>query len=101
MADLDGQTALVTGSSRGIGAAIATLFAAAGATVVVHGRDPDAVAAVAAQIGEAGGRAFAAVADLTRYDQVVAMQVSVEEHRQIVAVRRQVRRSPGALEVPA
>ncbi|MGO9784719.1 MAG: SDR family NAD(P)-dependent oxidoreductase [Streptosporangiaceae bacterium] len=80
MADLDGQTALVTGSSRGIGAAIATLFAAAGATVVVHGRDPDAVAAMAAQIGEAGGRAFAAVADLTRYDQVVAMRVSVEAH---------------------
>ena len=44
MDDLHGQIALVTGSSRGIGAAIATLFAKAGAAVVVHGRDADAVA---------------------------------------------------------
>ena len=80
MPDLDGQIALVTGSSRGIGAAIATRFAAAGAAVVVHGRDPDAVTAVAAQIGKAGSRAFAAVADLTQYDQVAAMRAAIEEH---------------------
>ena len=80
MTDLDGQIALVTGSSRGIGAAIAALFAEAGAAVAVHGRDAGAVAAVTAQIGKAGGRAFAAIADLTQYEQVEAMRASVEEN---------------------
>ncbi|MDQ4502289.1 glucose 1-dehydrogenase [Sinomonas sp. ASV322] len=39
--DLTGRTALVTGSSRGIGNALARGLAAAGATIVVHGRDPE------------------------------------------------------------
>jgi len=38
------------------------------------------VAAVTAQIGKAGGRAFAVIADLTQYDQVEAMRASVEEN---------------------
>jgi 3-oxoacyl-[acyl-carrier protein] reductase len=47
MADiLEGRVALVTGSSRGIGAAIATAFGHAGARVVLHGRDEAALAAV-------------------------------------------------------
>jgi 3-oxoacyl-[acyl-carrier protein] reductase len=78
MNDLEGQIALVTGSSRGIGAAIATLFAAEGAVVVVHGRDADAVAAVAAQIEKTGGRAVPAIADLTDYGQIEAMREAVE-----------------------
>lgn len=46
MRPLDEKVALVTGSSRGIGAVIAGVFAEAGATVAVHGRDAAAVAAV-------------------------------------------------------
>jgi NAD(P)-dependent dehydrogenase (short-subunit alcohol dehydrogenase family) len=49
--DLSGRTALVTGSTSGIGAAIAAGLAAAGATVVVNGRDPDRTAEAAARLG--------------------------------------------------
>jgi 3-oxoacyl-[acyl-carrier protein] reductase len=77
--ELQGRIALVTGSSRGIGAAIARLFAARGATVIVHGRDADAVGAVAADIEEAGGRALAAIADLTNYEQIEAMRDLIEQ----------------------
>ena len=80
MTELEGRIALVTGSSRGIGAAMARLFAERGAAVIVHGRDVDAVTAVTTEIEEAGGRAFAAIADLTRYDQVECMRDSIEQH---------------------
>jgi NAD(P)-dependent dehydrogenase (short-subunit alcohol dehydrogenase family) len=49
MPELTDRVALVTGSSRGIGAAIARLFARAGAAVAVHGRDEAALAAVRTQ----------------------------------------------------
>lgn len=59
MFDLGGRTALVTGASRGIGAAIAQLLAGAGAHVVCTSRKADACAAVAADIRRNGGSAEA------------------------------------------
>jgi 3-oxoacyl-[acyl-carrier protein] reductase len=79
MTDLDGRIALVTGSSRGIGAAIARLFAEQGAAVIVHGRDADAVRTVVADIEKSGGHTLAAIADLTHYDQIEAMRDMIEQ----------------------
>lgn len=66
---LDGKVALVTGSTRGIGNAIARRLSAEGARTVVHGRDAGAVAEAAAAIDGAVG-VTAAMEDL---DQVRAM----------------------------
>lgn len=61
---LTGELALVTGSTAGIGKAIARRFAAEGAAVVVTGRDETRAAAVVADITAAGGIAHAVLADL-------------------------------------
>jgi 3-oxoacyl-[acyl-carrier protein] reductase len=55
---LKDKIALVTGSSRGIGAEIAFLFAREGAKVALHGRDKEALSAVLAEIVQAGGQAI-------------------------------------------
>ena len=61
---LAGKRALVTGSSSGIGEAIAKLLAAEGVAVVVHGRDERRASAVAEAIRTAGGKAQVALGDL-------------------------------------
>lgn len=61
---LDGRVALVTGSSAGIGEALARGLAAAGATVVVNGRDAGKVAAVAGSIRDGGHKAAEAPFDV-------------------------------------
>ncbi len=65
---LQGKIAVVTGSSRGIGAAIARELAAQGATVVLNHRDSAAQAeAVIAEIVAAGGQAVAIQADVSSF----------------------------------
>src|ERR1700753_4305248 len=73
MTELEGKVAVVTGASRGIGAAIAARLAAAGAAVAIHGRDEQALDGVRAAIVRTGGRAEVVTAELTAPDQVAAM----------------------------
>lgn len=73
-----GRVCLVTGSSRGIGAGIARLFAARGAHVAVHGRDAQATRQVRDEIVAAGGRAIAVTADVTRAADLDAMRGQIE-----------------------
>lgn len=63
---LNGRTAAVTGSTGGIGRAIALAFARAGADVVIHGRRADAAAQVAAEVGALGRRAAVVLADVSQ-----------------------------------
>ena len=66
---LDGQIALVTGASRGIGRAVALALAEAGAEVVVnYSSSPDAADAVVNEIKEAGGQAYALQANVAEED---------------------------------
>lgn len=62
---LAGRTAIVTGSTSGIGEAIARVLAASGAAVVVSGRDSERADQVANTIRQAGGTAHPVIADLS------------------------------------
>jgi len=68
-----GELALVTGSTAGIGKAVALEFGAQGAEVVVHGRDPERGAAVVEQIAAAGGAAHFVPADLSTEEACTAL----------------------------
>jgi gluconate 5-dehydrogenase len=63
--DLGGRNALVTGSSRGLGLALATTLASYGARVIVNGTKPEAVAARVQELTAQGYRAVAAPFDIT------------------------------------
>jgi NAD(P)-dependent dehydrogenase (short-subunit alcohol dehydrogenase family) len=78
--DLTGRTALVTGASRGLGLAIATAFAEAGARVVVASRKPKACEEAAAAIRAAGGEAVAVPTHVGRPEEVDALVAATVEH---------------------
>ena len=65
MRELDGRVALVTGGGSGIGRGIAIALAGAGMRLVLADIEPDAVAAVAAEIAASGGEASAETLDVT------------------------------------
>lgn len=75
---LDGRVALVTGSSAGIGEALAMGLAEAGAIAVINGRSADKVASVAEAIRAKGHRAVEAVFDVTDSAAVVEAVARIE-----------------------
>jgi NAD(P)-dependent dehydrogenase (short-subunit alcohol dehydrogenase family) len=77
---LNNKTALVTGSSKGIGEAIAMALAREGTNVVVHGRDGIRAQRVVSAIAAIGGRAYAVLGDLTQEDAVKRLVTEAEAH---------------------
>lgn len=74
-----GQLALVTGASRGIGAATAVALAGEGAHVVLTGRDAQALEAIEQQIFEKGGSATIAPVDLAETDGIARLAAAIAE----------------------
>jgi 3-oxoacyl-[acyl-carrier protein] reductase len=72
------RVAWITGSSRGIGAEIARVFASEGASVALHGRDRDALDRMAGEIESRGGRTTTVIGDVTRSEEIEAMRGRVE-----------------------
>ena len=74
------KTALVTGSSKGIGEAIAMALAREGASVIIHGRDEAQTERAAKAIVANGGRAYPVLGDLTQ-DEAVERLIATAEQR--------------------
>ena len=72
MQNFEGKAAIVTGASRGIGAAAAEELARQGAAVVLAARSVKDIEALAAKIRESGGKASAIACDVARYAEVAA-----------------------------
>jgi len=70
---LHDQVAIVTGASRGIGAAISRRLARMGALVLLAARDRERLRMLASQIQEAGGKAVAVPLDLTRAEEIASL----------------------------
>jgi NAD(P)-dependent dehydrogenase (short-subunit alcohol dehydrogenase family) len=73
MRRLEGQVAVVTGASRGIGSAIAQALAAEGAKVVLSARNAEELLTVAERITDTGATALAVPCDVSIEEQVVGL----------------------------
>ena len=80
------QTALITGSGRGIGKAIAIAFAKEGANLILVAQTESQLRATEKEIVEAGGRAAVVVADLTDKDQVARMAEEVKQQSEQIDI---------------
>ena len=76
--ELEGRVAWVTGSSRGIGEAIASRLAIEGAAVAIHGRDAAAAGAVRDRIASTGARAMVVLGDVTSPDDLARVSDEIE-----------------------
>jgi NAD(P)-dependent dehydrogenase (short-subunit alcohol dehydrogenase family) len=76
---LDGRTALITGGGRGIGRALALVYANAGANVAVVSRSRDQVEAVQREIESLGAKGLAVVADVSDPAEVTSMAAAALE----------------------
>ncbi len=83
---LDGQIALVTGASRGIGRAIALHLARLGATVVGTATSAEGAAAISAFLGEAGGKGEGRVLDVRDAAQIDALISYIERNHGALSV---------------
>ena len=100
---LEGRTAIVTGSGRNIGRAIALAFAHAGANVVINGhRDRKALDAVVGEIEANGGRALAVLADIGKPEDIRRMVKAAERafgRVDIAVSNAAIRREQGLLDM--
>lgn len=80
MGSLRGKTALVTGSTDGLGREVATRLGALGGTVIVHGRNRERGAEVVGAIEAAGGKAVFYRADLGSLDEVKALVATIKQN---------------------
>ena len=77
MSQLEGQIALITGASRGIGAATAKALAARGAHVILSARDDRALQAIEQEIFDKGGSATIAPVDLAESDGIARLSAAI------------------------
>jgi NAD(P)-dependent dehydrogenase (short-subunit alcohol dehydrogenase family) len=76
---LDGRIALVTGASRGLGAAVAKRYAAEGAQVILVARSREKLEKIDDQIRQAGGTATLVPLNLREFDQIDQMAVALRQ----------------------
>src|SRR5690348_1162950 len=76
--DMSGKTVLITGSTDGVGRRVAERLAAAGARLIVHGRDKTRAEELISRIQDKGGKAAYYLADLSSLEEVRTLADAIE-----------------------